>query len=248
MKIGLTLIILILLLLIVAFGFITLNTYKYHYKAQNLLRIDPLGNNSLRTETLDSVLADADIWMLGDSRIGRWKQELLTGDIKVANLGIDGQTSSQVYYRFKNYLEIDKPRIVILEVGINDLKVIGLDKNLAKSITATYFRNIEAMISLCAENDIKMILINIFPVGKIELLRRLVWNKYVNVTIKEANERLKSYDDNNHVYYFDAYTLLADNGETVNPEYRADFLHINQKGYEVLSRELIKQIKTITNK
>jgi lysophospholipase L1-like esterase len=199
-------------------------------------------------ETIGAVLDNADIWMLGDSRIGRWNQEFLTGDMKFANLGIDGQTSSQVYYRFKNYLEIDTPELVIVEVGINELKVIGLDKNLAKSITYNYYGNIEAMISLCDENGIKMLLINVFPVGKIELLRRFVWNRYVNETIREANERLKSYCDNNHVFYFDAYALLADNGETVNPEYQADFLHINRKGYEVLSRELIKQIHKITGK
>ena len=250
MRIGMASIVLILLLfiLIVAFGFITLTTYKSNYKTQNLLRIDPLGNSSLPMETIGAVLGNADIWMLGDSRIGRWNQELLAGDIKFANLGIEGQTSSQVYYRFKNYLEIDTPELVIVEVGINDLKVIGLDKNLAKSITDNYYGNIEAMISLCAEKGIKMLLINIFPVGRIELLRRLIWNRHVNETIREANDRLKSYCDNNHVFYFDAYTLLADNGETVNPEYQADFLHINKRGYEVLSRELIKQINIITGK
>ena len=240
--------ILLLFILIVAFGFVTINTYKKNYKAQNLLRIDPLENSSLRLETISTVLCDADIWMLGDSRIGRWNQDLLASDKKVANLGIEGQTSSQVYYRFKNYLEINKPRLVIVEVGINELKVIGLDKNLAKTITDNFYGNIEAMISLCVENNIKMVLINIFPVGKIEFLRRLVWNRYVNKTIIEANNKLKSYCDNNHVYNFDAYTLLADHGETVNPEYQADFLHINKMGYEVLSRELIKQINIITGK
>ncbi len=238
--------ILLLLILIVAFGFITLSTYKSNYKAQNLLRIDPLGHSSLPTETIGAVLGDADIWMLGDSRIERWNQELLAGDIKFSNLGIDGQTSSQVYYRFKNYLEIDTPELVIVEVGINELKIIGLDKNLEKSITGNYYGNIEAMISLCTENGIKMILINVFPVGKIELLRRFVWNRNVNETIREVNDRLKSYCNNNHVYYFDAYKLLADNGETVNPEYQDDFLHINKRGYEVLSRELIKQINIVT--
>ena len=250
MKIGVTSIVLILLLLIliVAFSLFTLKTYKNNYKVQGLLRIDPLENSSLRMETIGTVLSDADIWMVGDSRIGRWDQDLLASDIMVANLGIEGQTSSQVYYRFKNYLEIDTPELVIVEVGINELKVIGLDKNLKKSIIDNYYGNIEAMISVCAKNDIQMILINVFPVGKIELVRRLVWNSSVSETIMEANDKLKSYCDNNRVFYFDAYTLLTDNGETVNPEYQADFLHINRKGYEVLSRELIKQIHKITGK
>ena len=250
MRMGLTSIVLMLLLfiLIVAFSFLALNTYKSNYKTHNLLRIDPLENNSLPMETIDTALGDADIWMLGDSRISRWNQKLLASDIKIANLGIEGQTSSQVYYRFKNYLEIDKPKLVIIEVGINELKVIGLDKNLTSSITDSYNRNIQAMISLCVENDIKMILINIFPVGKIELLRRLIWNNHVNEAIMEVNNKLKSYSDNNYIFYFDAYALLTDNGKTVNADYQTDFLHINTLGYEVLSRELIKQINKIIEK
>jgi len=78
--------------------------------------------------------------------------------------------------------------------------------------------------------------------------RRFVWNSHVNEAIREVNERLKSYCDNNHIHCFDAYTLLADNGKTVNPEYQTDFLHINQSGYQILSRELISLINLITGK
>lgn len=245
-----TSIVLLLLLVIVitVFGLISINTYKDNYKAQILLRIDPLESSSFRMETIGPILGEADIWMLGDSRISRWDLSLLSDSLKVANLGIEGQTSAQVYYRFKNYLEIDSPELVIFEVGINELKIIGLDKNLAKSITDNFYGNIEALIGLCSKYDIKMILINVFPVGKIELKRRFVWNGHVNEAIKVANDRLKSYCDNNRVYYFDAYTLLAEKGETVKLEYQADFLHINRRGYEVLSRELIKQINLTTGK
>jgi len=250
MRIGVTSIVLLLLLsiLVLTFGFIILKTYKHNYKAQALLRIDPLENGSLRMENIDSVLADTEIWMLGDSRIGRWNQELLSGDMKIANLGIEGQTSSQVYHRLKNYLEIDTPGLVIIEVGINELKVIGIDKNLAESVADNYYRNIEAMISLCTENEVKMILINVFPVGRIELLRRLVWNRFAYEAIRDVNERLKMFCNTSHIYYFDAYSILSNNSETVNPEYQTDFLHINTRGYEALSSELIKQINIITGK
>ena len=247
MKFGMTSLILLLLLLLVtvASGIAILHIYKNNYKTYNLLRVDPLETGSLKAANLEATLSHSDIWMLGDSRMKRWNEALLNDTIEIANLGIEAQTSSQVYHRFKIYLETATPSVVIIEVGINELKIIGLDKNLTASITDQYFRNIESFIQICRNKNIRMVLINIFPVGKIEISRRIVWNKAVNETIINANHRLKSYCDDNQVYYFDAYSILSDNGETVNAEYQSDFMHINNSGYEALSRELKKMINKI---
>lgn len=246
MKVRMIIFILILLLLIVtlASGMVFLHIYRDNYKTYSLLKIDPL-ETGLNAEHLEVILKKSDIWMLGDSRIGRWNEELLKDSIDIINLGVEGQTSAQVYYRFKTYLEAHTPSLIILEVGINELKIIGLDKNLASSITGQFYRNIESMIKICRDKNIKMILINVFPVGRIEFSRRLVWNKTVNETIKNVNLRLKSYCDNDLIYCFDAYSLLSDNGEIVKPEYQSDFLHINDKGYEALSSELKEQLNKI---
>lgn len=237
--------ILLLLLVIVASGIAILHIYKNNYKAYNLLKIDPLETGGLKTENLEATLIKSDIWMLGDSRVSRWDEELLKDSNEIANLGVEGQTSAQVYYRFKTYLETSAPSLVILEVGINELKVIGLDKNLTSSITDQYFRNIESIIQTCRNKNIRMVLINVFPVGKIELSRRLVWNKAVYEAIINANHRLKSYCNDIQVYYFDAYSILSENGKTVNTEYQSDFMHTNNSGYEALSRELKKMINKI---
>ena len=244
MKGGMNIVILILLLLLVtvASGIAILHIYKNNYKTYNLLRVDPLETGGLKAENLEATLNKSEIWMLGDSRIGRWNEELLKDNVEIANLGVEGQTSAQVFYRFKSYLETATPSLVILEVGINELKVIGLDKNLTSSITEQYFRNVESMLQICRDKNITMVLINIFPVGKIELSRRLIWNKDVNETITNANHRLQSYCDDILVYCFDAWSILSENGETVNTEYQSDFLHINSRGYEALSRELKEKI------
>jgi len=247
MKGGMISLILILLLLLVtvASGIAILHIYKNNYKTYNLLRVDPLETGGLKADNLEATLGKSEIWMLGDSRVRRWDEELLKDTVEIANLGVEGQTSSQVYYRFKSYLETSTPSIVILEVGINELKIIGLDKNLTSSITDQYFRNIESIIQMCRDKNIRMVLINIFPVGKIELSRRLVWNKVVNEAIIKTNQRLQSYCDDIRVYWFDAYSILSENGETVNIEYQSDFLHINNRGYQALSRELKEQINKI---
>lgn len=235
----------LLLIIIAAAGMVLLHTYKDFYKKNALLRVDPLEFTGVKAGDHADNLQDSEIWMIGDSRVRRWPEELLQCNTTVANLGVEGQTSSQVLYRFVNYLETDTPSLVILEVGINDLKIIGLDANLSSSITQQYFGNIEHMIHLCKVRNIKMILINIFAVGKIELPRRLIWNSAVSKAINAANLTLKSYTDDEVIFYFDADAILSDHGSTVRPEYQNDFLHINTRGYEVLSNSLQELINKV---
>jgi lysophospholipase L1-like esterase len=240
------LIIFAFILLVTAIGIGSL--YKRDYKAFYLLRINPLEDHRINPDNLKGELIESDIWMLGDSRIQMWNQKLISESGTAANLGIDGQTSEQSFLRLKSYIEIDTPEILVVEVGINELKIIGVDKGLTNLISDNFYSNIKAIIEICQNNDITLILGNVFPVGKIELTRRPVWNESVNEAIKTVNDTLASYCDDKEIFYFDAYGILSDNGETVNPEYQEDFLHINKRGYEVLSKALVEQINYIRNK
>jgi lysophospholipase L1-like esterase len=228
------------------FVFIYFRAYRSNYYDYNLLRLDPLEESSLKD--YESRISTAEIWMIGDSRIARWDTDLLKEESEIANLGIEGQTSAQVYYRLKNYLVSDTPSLIVLQVGINDLKIIGLDKRLKAEVSKNLCRNIEAICHLCIDRDIKVILMNIIPVGKIEPARRLVWNTELNEALDSVNAALKLMTDNEHVFYLDTYTLLSDNTKKVRTELQYDFLHINERGYEILSAALKEQIKTISNK
>lgn len=237
-----------LLLIIITAGMILVHMYKDFYRKNALLRVDPLEFAGVKALDPTSEVQDSEIWMIGDSRVRRWPVELLKCNNTFANLGVEGQTSSQVLYRLMSYLETDTPSLIILEAGINDLKIIGIDANLYESITQQYLKNIEQMIHLCRVRNIRMILIDIFPVGKIELPRRLIWNNAVNKAIDAVNLTLKSYCDDDLVFYFNADAILSDNGTTVRPEYQDDFLHINAMGYEALSKNLQELINKVINK
>jgi lysophospholipase L1-like esterase len=219
--------------------------YRHDYKSFYLLRINPLEDHRLDQSEIPAILQQSDIWLLGDSRIQMWNKDLLSESGAIANLGIDGQTSEQVLYRLRSYLNIDTPNLLIVEVGINELKIIGVDKGLAPSIVNNYYENLESLLEICKDSRVELVLINIFPFGNIELTRRLVWNRYVGQTILEANQKIQSYCDGIQVHYFDAYTILSSNGRTVNREYQEDFLHLNELGYEVLSRELLPIVNNI---
>lgn len=239
--------ILLFLLITAAAGMILIHTYKDFYKKNALLRVDPLELASVKLVDPAAELKDSEVWMIGDSRMKRWPEELLKSSTNITNLGVEGQTSSQVLYRFKSYLEMATPSLVILEVGINDLKIIGIDDELASSITQQYYQNIEHIIKLCRVRNIRLILINIFPVGKIELPRRLVWNSSVSEAINIANLKLKSYCDDYVIFCFDANPILSANSMTVRPEYQEDFLHINTRGYEALTSSLQELINKVIN-
>lgn len=236
---------LLIFLLAALFVFIFIKTYRGNYYAYNLLKLDPLEEKSLRND--EAGLRTAEIWMIGDSRIARWDKNLLNDESEIVNLGIEGQTSIQVYYRLKNYLVSDTPSILVLQVGINDLKVIGLDKDLKAEVEDNLRLNIEAICQLCIDREIKLILMSIIPVGSIEPVRRLVWNRDVNDALDSVNEAFKLMIDNKHIFYLDTNELLSDNRKKVRPELQYDFLHINERGYEILSAALKEQIKTISN-
>jgi lysophospholipase L1-like esterase len=248
MKGGTVILIVILLTLLLSsfFAIIYIKAGRDNYLKNCLLRLNPLEESQMWSGTM--LLSKADIWMIGDSRIARWDTGLLNDSLVVANLGIDGQTSSQVYLRLRGYLEADTPSLIILQAGINDLKLIGLKEDLSTGIIENLCRNYEAIIKLCTDRNIKILFLNIFPTGRIEPARRLIWNKRVDEALITVNESIKSFSDGERVFFFDAFSILSAGGNKVIPEYQDDFLHINGKGYEVLSAGLELQINKILNK
>lgn len=221
---------------------------RKYYLSYNLLRLDPLEDKSFKKGILVTPENISDIWMIGDSRMARWNKDLLSPlNAKIVNLGIEGQTTSQVLSRLKNYLETENPKWLILEAGINDLKIIGLKKDLAPSLAKGCLENIIETVALCNKKDIDIIIINIFPTGNIDLPRLLVWNSSVDPAIREANMKLKAYCENNQILFFDTYDLLCTNNFKIKKQYQDGFLHINQEGYKVLSQNLINKFGAIIN-
>lgn len=221
---------------------------RKYYLSYNLLRLDPLEDQSFKKELLVTQENISDIWMIGDSRMARWNQDLLSPlNAKIINLGIEGQTTSQVLSRLKNYLEIGNPKWLILEAGINDLKIIGLKKDIASWLAEGCLENIGEIVELCIKKDIDIIIINIFPTGNIDLPRRLVWNSSVDPAIREANMKLKDYCESHQKLFFDTYELLCTKNFKIQKQYQDGFLHINEKGYKVLSQNLINEFGAIIN-
>lgn len=213
------------------------------YKAYLRFRLHPLEEYRLATET---GLADNGFWIIGDSRAADWKTDNL-GFIRapICNLGIRGQTSRQVLERFRNDLEESRPHCILIQVGINDLKSIGLLED--GSITQNCISNIQQILETCKKQDINAIYSSIFLPGDIEFFRRPYWEPGTIDSLRRVNDEIRAYCQENGFIPFDTNKLL-ENQETpgtVVKTYQADFLHINEDGYHCISEGLHNLLTTI---
>lgn len=227
----------IIVLLIVLLFFQKLNNYKreIHFK------LNPLEDIGMTPETN---LCKYSFWIIGDSRAAQWDTSFLNyTSLDIWNSGIGGQSSKQVLERFENDLEISQPDYLLLQVGINDLKCIGLLKD--KDITENCINNIIRILDICMEKDIFVIYSSIFPVGKIETLRKPFWSNNINDSLRKVNSVIKKYCIRNNISFFDSYSILLDSTRPnmIKKEYQNDFMHLNKKGYVYLSRRLHDSIE-----
>ena len=215
-----------------------LNNYKDHLR----FRLDPLETYRLASQT---GLAENGLWIIGDSRAASWETAQL-GFIRTetCNLGIRGQTSRQVLERFRNDLDESRPFCILIQVGINDLKSIGLLED--GSITRNCVLNILQILETCKEYEIKAIYSSIFPPGDIELLRRPFWEPTTIDSLMRVNDEIRAYCQENGFIWFDTYKLLENQSSpgTVKKDYQSDFLHINTGGYQLISEALQNLLST----
>jgi len=236
-------VVLLLISLLVSF---VLNWFQFvrgrqYYLQLNETRLDPLGlsyypsgtNNQQKFVDTDRIT----VVFFGDSRAADWSSPDLP-QFEFINRGIGAQTSTQVLQRFDHHLKPLTPRVVIVQVGINDLKAIPLFPERKEAIIDSCKTNIRQIVQQSVDVGATVILTTIFPVGKIPPARRLFWSSDVASAVNEVNSYIYSLEAQN-VIIFDAYSMLADSDGSTRDKYVNDFLHLNETGYAALNSELV---------
>jgi lysophospholipase L1-like esterase len=172
----------------------------------------------------------------GDSRAAQWPAPQLK-EFSFINRGIGNQTSAQVVSRFAAHVTPLQPEVVILQVGINDLKTLPLFPDRKREIVANCKANIQTMIEDSLTLGSTVVVTTIFPTGDIPLHRRLVWSDEIDQAIEEINHYIRTLGQD-RVIVFDAAEILSDTRGQLRREYRLDELHLNEAGYEALNLEL----------
>jgi lysophospholipase L1-like esterase len=224
----------ILVLAEAAFCLVLVKMYRDSYINNLRLRSDPLEESQL-TKVPDV----CDIMAIGSSSIKRWPFDSLKSiRTAICNLGIDGQTSKQVLMRVEDQVQKYCPKLLIVQVGVNDIKSIKFvkDKQLVKD---QYIENVKKIFALCSRKNISVLYVNNFPAGRRTILRAFVWDKGLDKIIYETNDYFRDFCSENNIFYFDAYKLIVrDKSYRRRPEFTLNFFHLNQKGYNVLNKNL----------
>jgi lysophospholipase L1-like esterase len=243
-------IVLIIILLLISLStsvilnLILFNRGKQYYFELNKVRLDPMGLNRYPI----SSQPDRDtnlirVVFFGDSRAASWTSPEIEG-YKFINRGIGSQTTIQNIQRFAAHVNPLKPDIIIIQVGVNDLKTIALFPEQKEAIIENCKSNLKQIVEASQQLGAVVILTTIFPVGEVPLERQPFWSDEVAEAINTVNTYLSTLATED-VIVLDTFPLLADSQGMLLSEYRADELHLNNQGYTILNQALIQLINQV---
>lgn len=210
-------------------------------------RLDPLGLNALPVDEVQQPgdeEAQKRLVFFGDSRAYDWPEPPGLGSFEVVNRGMISQTSAQVLGRFDEHVAPWRPDVVVVQVGINDLKAIPIFPERQASIIADCDGNIEQIVSRAVDMGATVVLTTIFPHGAVPLERRPFWSSDVDEAIEAVNAFLVSLEGD-QVLVMDSAAILADERGLLREEYSVDLLHLNPAGYEALNEELVRVLAAL---
>jgi|WetSurMetagenome_2_1015567.scaffolds.fasta_scaffold132506_1 lysophospholipase L1-like esterase len=185
------------------------------------------------------------ILLLGDSRISEWDFPQI-GGWRVLNAGAGGATTAQLASGCRPLLHQVHPQIVVLQVGINDLKLLGVRPDLARAVIGGCVSNILTIVAECRQSGARVLVMPVWPAGRVSLARRVVWSRAVDPAVAETNARLERLLANQEgVEIIDIFSELTRGLSTGQRQrlYR-DTLHLKPETYARLSPLLADAIST----
>lgn len=163
------------------------------------------------------------ILFVGSSSIRFWQTAESFPDLPVINRGFGGSTIADINHFADRIVFKYKPRTIVFYAGDNDIAA-GKSPDKVFRDFQTFATGVEKRLP-----DTQLIYVSIKP----SPLRWKLWpqSQTVNTRIRELAESHK------HFQYLDAATvILGDDGQPRKELFRADGLHLNEKGYEVWNK------------
>ncbi len=226
----------------IVLNFLLFSQAKKYYLELNQTRLDPLGSSYYSESRQEATDTAPRVVFFGDSRAAHWGAPDING-YEFINRGIPSQTSVQVSQRFSAHVRPLKPDVVIIQVGINDLKTVALFPLDKKEIVDDCKKNIRQIVEESRKLGAIVIVSTIIPAGKVPLARRPFWSDDIAQAVAETNAYIATLADDKTIV-FDAFSLIADSKGLMLQQYRVDELHLNQQGYTVLNQALVDIIQS----
>ena len=179
------------------------------------------------------------IVFLGDSITDFYNLEDYYGDLPVVNSGISGNKTYDIIGNLEDRVYKYNPTKVFILIGTNDLLHIT-DEEIVDGI-------IEIVNEIHKHRkNAKIYVESIYPVNnKTDNDVVIDWmvSERTNDRIININSILKTKSKSNPYKYLNIYDKLTNEDGDLNLEYTKDGLHMSDKGYEVITKELMKVIE-----
>ena len=181
-----------------------------------------------------------DLLFVGDSITDWWRRPQtglpvftkFFGEMKTANFGIAGDTTQGVLWRMRNgELTGFSAKLIVHMLGTNNI-----NRNTNDDIVAGNRVIIEEYRK--QQPQAKVLVLGVFPRGAAA-------DTPMRASIKEINGKLAQLADNRNVFYMDiGDKFLAADG-TLPADVMPDFLHPNEKGYQIWGEAVIARVKEL---
>ena len=166
---------------------------------------------------------------VGDSLTQRYPLSEFYPGIHLYNRGIDGDTTEGLSKRLHLSIFDLKPKVVVLQIGTNDLQVLGLPKEK----TVENITNLVETILVELPN-VKILLVSLYPVNETtdKLVNKFIVGPRKNVDIQWMNQRIRQIKG---VEFIDVYPALLDEETQLKMQYSKEGLHLSLAGYSVVT-------------
>ena len=215
---------------------------RLRYGRQLMQQVWPAGAS--RPPVMNGPLQGTNIVLLfGDSRMAEWGG-IAVSNQTVVNAGQGGATTGQLRLSLPGLLDEFHPTTIVMEAGVNDLKLIGLKPELEDALVAQAEENFSNLVEQCSAHGCRVVLLETWPVGKPEWLRRPVWNAEIGEAVAHLNERLRLLDS--PAKMVKVVDLFKEAGLEVDQGMFRDALHFKRSVYERLEPALQAELSLTT--
>ena len=212
-------------------------SYKYGFKKASEAFFDMLFKFGYETKVkafkiMNKTVKKGGIVFIGDSITQDYNVYEYFKGYDVYNRGIGGDTTLGLLNRLDVSVFELNPKKVFIQMGTNDLELLD-----AKAYDI-YERMIEIVDKIKSfDQSIQIYMISIYPVN--QHIDKQTVGKRSNEEIIQTNALLKQIEG---VSFINIYDKLLES-DVLNPAYTLEGLHLNQEGYQVVTKVLESYVK-----
>jgi lysophospholipase L1-like esterase len=209
------------------------------YRMLQRVRLDPAfsrvysGANARIGEPQPGV---ARVIFFGDSRMAYWNPLPVLDHGQLLNRGMPSETTAQALLRLKQDVLELKPNITVVQIGINDLKNIGLFPERKDEIVTSCWENLHTIVEQMGEHNIHVVLLTVFSPGPVDFYHKSLWSEDIREGVDRVNEKMIGLIGPG-ITVVDCDALLSPD-QSVKPEYAEDTYHLTSTGYVALNDAL----------